>query len=372
MRRLTLQLFLCACLLSAIGLIIIYSTSAYSALERFGDSLFYVKRQLLWFVLGLVAQIVCMKVQPQWYQKHAFIIMAGNLFLLLLVLVPGISVEVGGARRWIRLLGFSLQPSEFCKLATIIFVAKVLAIKDSSQTKAVTAYSLLSIGSVVVLALIMAERDLGTTVIMASVIWLMLYVSGTRLRYLCMILLALSPVVYIAIAKYAFRLQRVLIYLDPWQDPQNTGYQIIQSMIAIGTGGVTGQGLGQSVQKYYYLPEAHTDFIFAIYAEETGFVGALFLLLVFVYLITLSTRVALRSTDPFCRYLASGITFLMGIQIFINIGVVTALLPTKGTTLPFVSFGGTSLVVHLMAIGLLISVEKNHRRQPAFATEGGA
>ncbi len=363
MKKWMIQLYVTALLLALIGLIVIYSTSAYSAIEKFGDSLFYVKRQLMWIILGLIAQMVCMKIRPELYKKYAFYLMGINIIALLLVLIPGLSVEVGGARRWIRLFGFSVQPSEFCKLATVVFVARMLSHKDENPNQALKTYLFLFVGVALVLVLILTERDLGTTVILAGVVWFMLYVAGVKLRYLIAILGMMSPVIYMAITKYAFRLQRVLIYLDPWQDPQNMGYQIIQSMIAIGTGGLTGKGLGQSVQKYYYLPEAHTDFIFSIYAEETGFLGGLFLIGLFAYLLLIATKIALRAQDSFLHFLACGLTFLIGIQVFINVGVVTALLPTKGTTLPFVSFGGTSLVMHLMAIGLLISIEKSNRQR---------
>jgi cell division protein FtsW len=362
MKKITFQLFFVALLLSLIGTIFIYSTTAFSSLEQLGDSFYYVKKQFLWILIGLMCQVVCMKLDVKWYHKNVKYIMAFNFFLLLLVLVPFFSMEIGGARRWLRFFGFSVQPSEFCKLATILCVAKLLALKEENPDLFPKMYIVLFGIVICVFGLIMAERDLGTTVILVSVIILMLYVAGMQLRYLFVMIFLLSPLFYLAIAKHAFRMKRILVYLDPWEDPQNAGYQIIQSMVAIGSGGVTGKGFGQSVQKYYYLPEAHTDFIFSIYAEETGLIGSVLLILLFGFLVVTAMRIAMYSRDLFSHLLASGLSFLFGLQVFVNIGVVTAILPTKGTTLPFISFGGTSLVVHMMAIGILISLEKYNRK----------
>ncbi|OED35379.1 cell division protein FtsW [PVC group bacterium (ex Bugula neritina AB1)] len=363
MKKLTGQLYLITIILSLIGLVFIYSTSAHLSMERYGHSFFFAKRQMMWIFLGLIAQMICLKIKLDFYKKYAIYLMLLNIVLLLIVLVPAFSFTAGGARRWIQLGFFRFQPSEFCKLVTVIFVAKMLSLKEIDIYKKWRIFCTLFIFLIGTLALIMAERDLGGTIILSSTIFVMFYISGIQKRYLLGCIGLVSPVVYMAITKYAFRMERLLTYLNPWEDPRDKGYQVIQSMIAISRGGGLGQGLGQSLQKYDYLPESNTDFIFSIYAEETGFLGALILIGLYLYLFSVALLISWKSEDYFSRYLGSGLTFLLAIQVFIHMGVSTALLPTKGTTLPFFSFGGSSLLSNLIAVGLLINIDKFNRKK---------
>ena len=222
MKKLTIQLFVTSIVLAFVGLIFIYSTSAYFANERFGDGFHYVKKQLLWILIGFIVQLICMKLNYQWYKKYALHLMVFNFVLLVGVLLPGLSVEVGGARRWLRIAGFSIQPSEFCKLVTIVFMAKMLALSHDRPQIRIKIYGILALSLMAVLALILAERDLGTTVILGSTIFVLLYIAGLHWGYLASICVLMVPFLYLAITRYAFRMQRIMIYLDPWQDPQNS------------------------------------------------------------------------------------------------------------------------------------------------------
>lgn len=348
-------------LILTIGVIMVYSASAILAFHDFGDSFYYLKRQLIFAVLGVIAMTVTMQVDYQVWKKVANIGLIVGFILLVIVLIPGIGVVRGGARSWLGISSFGIQPSEFIKMAMIVFMAKVLSESDSR----ITSFNkgllpmLLILGTA--FGLIMLQPDLGTGSVLLGATLLIIYTAGARLSHL-----AWLGVVGLAgfaglIAAAPYRLQRITSFLDPWQDPLGAGYQIIQSLYAIGPGGLVGLGLGMSRQKYSYLPEPQTDFIFSIIAEELGFIGAATVLFLFLLLIWRGMRTAITAPDSFGSLLATGIVGMIAVQVIINIAVVTGMMPVTGITLPLISAGGSSLTLMLTAIGILLNISRYAR-----------
>jgi len=345
----------------AIGLVMVYSASAVAAFHDYGDSYYYVKRQLLFAVLGIAAMFVTMNVDYTFWRKWAVPALLVCFGLLVIVLVPGLGVVRGGARSWLGIGSFGIQPSEFMKLAMILFVAKLLSERQNRITD-FTKGLLPPLGILgAAFALIMLQPDLGTGTVMIGASLLAIYVAGARISHLAgLAMIGLAGLVGL-IAAAPYRLQRITAFLDPWQDPQGAGYQSIQSLYAIGPGGLVGLGLGMSRQKYNYLPEPQTDFIFSILAEELGFIGGSLLILLFLLLIWRGMRTAITLTDPFGSLLATGIVGIFAVQVLINIGVVIGMLPITGVTLPLVSYGGSSLTLLLTALGILLNLSRYSR-----------
>ncbi len=345
--------------LLTIGLIMVYSASAVWAEYKFHDSFFFAKRQVLFAGVGIAAMFMVMNVDYWTWRKFAPAILIFCFVLLILVLIPGIGNVRNGSRSWIGVGAFSIQPSEFMKLAMIAFLAKFL----SENQKKITSFKkgLLPSLTLVFLAfgLIMLQPDLGTGTVMVGTCIVMIFIAGARITHFIGLGVAgiLGFIALIASAPY--RIQRITSFLDPWQDPQGSGFQIIQSLFAIGPGGLLGLGLGQSRQKFFYLPEPQTDFIFAILAEELGFIGGTFVLLLFALLLWRGIRIALGAPDLFGSLLAVGIIAMIAIQVIINIGVVTGLMPVTGITLPFLSYGGSSLTLMLLALGVLLNISRH-------------
>lgn len=339
-----------------LGLVMVFSSSAVLAQERYQDSYFFLKKEALFVALGLVAMFVVKRIPYRLYWKTTYGFLFVGLGLLLLVLLIGSGGGSEGVRRWIRFGSFSFQPSELVKLAVVIFVAYALA-KKGDKIRSFSKGFLPIIGiSGVYIALILAQKDLGSALTLGVIIFLMLFIAGTRIVYLLGAFLAAVPVLYYFIFSVDFRRQRILAFLDPWKYKLSAGFQIIQSFVAFQSGGTTGVGLGQGKQKLFYLPEAHTDFIFSVIGEELGLLGVLFVIALFTLFIFRGLLITLRTRDLFGMYLAFGITCLIGVQAFVNIGVVMGLLPTKGLPLPFVSYGGSSLVMSLIAVGILLNI----------------
>lgn len=284
-----------------------------------------------------------------------------SLVLLIVVFIPGLSGKAGGSSRWIKLLfGFRFQPSELAKLALIMFMAFSLNRKQDSITTLSKGFlPYMAVLSVLLLLLVM-QPDLGSAITLLLVAFLMLFAAGTRVIYIATVILSSLPLFYFLVMNVAYRKRRIMAFLDPWQDPQNSGFQIIQSWIALGTGGVAGRGLGESIQKMFYLPEAHTDFILAIIGEELGFLGLIVVIGLFFVLVQRSLMIAMKAPDNFGKYLATGIAVLFGVESVINIFVVTGMLPTKGLALPFISYGGSSLLISLFAVGILLNISVSH------------
>ncbi|KOP82045.1 stage V sporulation protein E [Cytobacillus solani] len=347
--------------LLAVGLTMVYSASAVWAEYKFNDSFFFAKRQMLFAAVGIAAMFFIMNIDYWTWRTWAKVIIIICFVLLIIVLIPGIGNERNGSRSWIGVGAFSIQPSEFMKLAMISFLAKFL----SEKQKLITSFKkglVPSLGLVfLAFGLIMLQPDLGTGTVMVGTCIVMIFIAGARIRHFVILgLIGLSGFVGLVLSA-PYRMKRITSFLDPWEDPLGSGFQIIQSLYAIGPGGLFGLGLGQSRQKFFYLPEPQTDFIFAILSEELGFIGGSFVIILFALLLWRGIRIALGAPDLYGSFLAVGVVAMVAIQVMINIGVVTGLMPVTGITLPFLSYGGSSLTLMLMAIGVLLNISRYSR-----------
>lgn len=340
--------------LTCLGVVLVYSTSSPLAFGKVnGDAYGYLKRSFAYALVGLGACYTALQVRPETVRKFAYPGIVAAALLLCLPLVPSLGADVNGAHRWVRLAGFGFQPSEVAKFAVVLFLAHSLA-KRGDRVESF-AYGFLPnvLIPAVPLVLILLEPDLGTTVLLAAVVGAMSLAGGVRVKHLG---LAVAPAVVlfaVMILCVPWRLKRVLAFLDPWSHARGAAFQLVQSLLAFGNGGVWGVGLGAGHQKLYYLPEAHTDFILSVWAEEGGLVGVLVVLAAMALLVVRGYRIALHQDDPFRRLLATGITTWIGLQAGLNALVVTGCLPTKGLPFPFLSYGGTGLVICLSAAGVL-------------------
>jgi cell division protein FtsW len=350
-------LLLCAVLgLVTLGLVMVYSASAVLAQDKLGDSLYFLKRQLTAAGLGLVAMAVAMKVGWRKLARWAYPLLLVAIVLLVLVAIPGIGSTAGGARRWIRLPGFGLQPAEVAKFAWVVYLSYSLAKKrEKVATFSVGFLPHLALCGLLV-GLCMLQPDFGSSVLLVFLLFVLLFAAGARLSYLVGSVLLALPLAYVAIATSPYRMKRILAFLDPWAHRHDVGYQVAESLMSIGSGGVSGLGLGDGRQKLFFLPEAHTDFIFSILAEETGLVGVGLLVLLYAVVLWRGVRASLAAGETFGTYLGLGITSIIAFQAAVNMCVAMGLLPTKGLTLPFVSYGGTSLLVLMGAAGVLLSL----------------
>ena len=341
-------------LLVTLGLGMLYSTSAIMAQAQHSDSSYFLKRQLMWATLGFLAMWGARSVSYQVQRRLVMPAVVATFLALVLVLIMG--KEVGGARRWLALGPLTLQPSEFAKYVLVVFVARVLAMhQDRLRSFAYTYLPNLCLLGLFAL-LVFRQPDLGTAVVLAATAGLQLLIAGVPWQYLGGTALACLPGLYWALVHVRFRLGRLLVFLNPWADRQGGGYQAVQSLLALGNGGCLGIGLGQSQQKLFFLPEAHTDFIFAVIGEELGFLGTTVLLSLFMLLLWRVLCIAVACREPFGAYLGLGIFVLLALQICMNLGVVVGLLPTKGLPLPFVSLGGSNLLMSLFAIGTVLNI----------------
>jgi cell division protein FtsW len=359
-----LVILLMAVALTCFGVVMVYSASSVMAAKKFHDGFYYLKRQGLYALIGFAAMAVAMGTDYQKWRKYAVPLLFGCLLLLVIVFVPGIGGTAKGASRWIRFPGFNFQPSELAKIALIIYMAYSLDKKQEKVKFFSTGFAPYMVLLSILLALLLKQHDLGAALTMGVVAIIMLFTAGTRPRYILgMGVLALPFICYLVLTE-SYRLRRIKAFLDPWKDPTDAGFQIIQSWLAFGNGGIIGQGLGEGKQKMFYLPEAHTDFIMSVVGEELGLIGVLVIAAMFFLLVQRSIRVAVQAEDDFGRFLAFGIATLLGIEAFVNIGVVTGLLPTKGLALPFISYGGSSLIITLFAVGILLNVSSRVRGMP--------
>lgn len=344
-----------------VGVVMVYSASAIWASYKFDDSFFFAKRQLLFAVVGIIGMFIIMNIPYISWRQLSKVILIICFILLIAVLIPGVGMVRGGARSWIGVGAFSIQPSEFMKLGLIIFLAKYLA----ERQKYITSFKkgFLPSLSLVFFAfgLIMLQPDLGTGAVLVGTCMLMIFVAGARISHFVGLgVLGMAGLVGLILSA-PYRIKRITAFLNPWEDPLGSGFQIIQSLYAIGPGGLMGLGLGQSLQKFFYLPEPQTDFIFAILAEELGFIGGTFVLLLFFLLLWRGIRIALGAPDLFGSLLAFGIVGMLSIQVMINISVVTGLMPVTGITLPFLSYGGSSLTLTLCSVGILLNISRYAR-----------
>ncbi len=359
----------CIVSLTLLGTVMVYSTSAVYAELRFGTSGHFLMAHLLNLLLGYIALWVGMRMNYLLWEKMIPSLMLFMLLLLVLVLIPGIGHEVNGARRWIRYNGIGIQPVEILKIVLIFYVASYLGRKQEILDSFFRGISPNFIVIGIYLFLVLLQPDFGTVVLIALTVLLMIYAGGAKPIHIIGSAFGFSIIALLLIVSRSYRLQRLLTFLNPWDDPLDSGFQIIQSFIALGTGGWFGKGLSQSLQKLFFLPDAHTDFIFAIIGEELGFLRVCGLIAIFGIFIWRGYQVSRHAGNHFGRHVAFGITTSISLQILLNLFVVTGLLPTKGLPLPFISFGGTSLVVTLFMAGLLLNIGKEivprrHRESP--------
>jgi cell division protein FtsW len=342
--------------LIAIGVVMVYSASSAIALKRFGSDAYFFKRQVVYALAAIVVLLTCRHVPYTIYRKMAYPILAVTFLLLIALYLPGVGHAVGGARRWLKVSGVSFQPSELARLALIIYLAYSMSKKQEN----IKVFAIGFLPHVIVLAslgtLVVMQPDFGMAVVLALVTWTMLFVGGVRLFHLFTALAAILPVAYYLVVHVGYRARRLTSFLDPWRYESDAGYQIVHSLMAFGSGGIVGSGIGNSYQKLFYLPEPHTDFILSVVGEELGLVGVCIVVGLYVMLLWRGIAVAMRARDLFAVYLAAGLTSALGLQVCINLGVAMGLLPTKGLTLPFVSYGGTSLVMNAAAIGILMNI----------------
>jgi len=359
MKKYNKLLLLAVILISLFGLLMIYSSSNIWAEYKYNDPYKYLKSQAIFLIIGYILMIIISKFPYQNYKKLANIIFLTCTIMLILVLIPGIGTVRNGSRSWFGIGSLGLQPSEFTKLGLIIFTSKYLA-NNTKELKDIKKGVLPILGVLLLIfGLIMLEPDFGTGVVIVMTIIVLLFISGVKMNFFIKIgiLGLIGVIVLILIAPY--RLERIISFINPWTDPLGSGFQIIQSLYAIGPGGLLGLGFGNSIQKHFYLPEPQTDFIFAIISEEFGFLGVLIISTLFITIIYSGLKISMRCQDNFGKFLAFGITFGLAFQTILNLMVVVGLLPVTGVTLPFLSYGGSSLLISLINIGILLNIDKN-------------
>jgi cell division protein FtsW len=347
--------------LVAFGIVMVFSASSATAYAMFGDTTYFLKRQLMWLAIGSTIAYGAYRVDYTKLKKISPVLLGVTFVLLMLTLVPHVGLQMNGARRWLGFHAFSFQPSEIAKLAIVLFAAAKLSTMDDDVRSLVRGVVPLVFIAVVVAGPILLEPDMGTASLVVFTAIGMLLCAGMRLEHFVIVMLTMLPAAALTVGTSAYKRARVLAFLNPWRDPQNTGFHIVQSLLALGSGGVFGLGLGASRQKFFYLPEAHTDFIFSVVGEELGLLGTLAVLALFATFALRAFALAQRTTDRFGFFVICGCTMLVVIQAFINIGVVTSSWPVTGVPLPFISFGGTSLIVNLVAAALIMNVARRAR-----------
>jgi cell division protein FtsW len=342
--------------LVGIGIVMVYSASSALALKKFGSSTFFLRRQGIFALLGLVALVVGRHIPYRWWRPMSYPVLGLALGLLVAVLATPLGHTAGGAARWLKVGGITLQPAEVARFAMVLYLAYSLSKKQERIHELGVGF----LPHVVVLAIvalpILLQPDFGSVVIITLITGLMMFIAGVRLRYLLLSVAAAAPLGAYLLMGAEYRLKRLMSFLDPWQYQTTEGYQIIHSLMAFGTGGLWGAGIGKSLQKLFYLPEPHTDFIFSVVGEEFGLAGVMLVVGLYSVILWKGMGIARRCPEPFGALLAMGITVAIGLQAGINMGVALGLLPTKGLTLPFLSYGGTSLVMNMAEVGILMNI----------------
>lgn len=349
------QLVISASLLLISGLLLVISASVYYAANKLHAPFYFGLRHFVFVLIALAGAAMTMRIPLETWQRWSPLLLIAGFIGLVVVLIPGLGREVNGSRRWIPLVAFNVQPSEFAKLAMLVFMADFLARRRDELAQPVTIAKPLLVLAMM-LVLLLAEPDLGTSVVIVVMVFALLFLAGIPWKYVAGLGVVGTGGMVLLILTHPYRLARLTSYLDPWQNQFGSGYQLVQSLIAFGRGEVAGVGLGNSVQKLFYLPEAHTDFVFAVAAEEFGLLGVIIIVALFVLLVGAVLRIArdrAQAGDAFGAYLAWGAAVLFGVQAFINMGVNMGLMPTKGLTLPLVSYGGSSLLANCLLLGAL-------------------
>ena len=344
--------------LLVVGVTMVLSTSYLYSQERYGDGTYFFRKQMIAIGAGAVALIACAMIPSALYRKFAYPLLALSFIILTLVLVPGVGVNRGGARRWITFPGFAFQPSELAKLALVFYLAHSMAKKEQMiRTFCVGVLPHLIVFGLFA-GMLLLEPDFGTALMLSMLLYFMLFIGGARVHHLLGTGLMALPVLIYVMTKADYRIRRLMSFLDPWSDAAGSGFHVIQSLIAFGSGQIWGRGLGESRQKLFYLPEAHTDFVFSVIGEELGLLGALAVLALFGVIIARGLQLTAKIEEPFDQYLAFGLTVLLGLQALIHMGVVMGLMPTKGLVLPFISYGGSAMVINLMETGILLGLSR--------------
>ena len=353
-----ISVILSAAFLTAVGVLMVYSTSSVFSLERHGDPNVYLIRHSINLAIGLVSMFILMHIDYRHLRKLVYPAYIVGLIMLIAVLVPGIGKMAGGARRWIDIGVITFQPSEIAKYILILYLAHSLTKKRDKVDNFMVGFASHIMIAGVYIVLILIEPDFGTATTLLIVLFGMLFIGDVKLKYMIPVGLVSVVFLVLGVMSQGYRMKRMTAFLNPWDDPLGAGYQVVQSFVAFGLGGIYGSGLGDSTQKLFFLPQAHTDFIFSIIGEELGFIGIVLVIIGFIILLIRSLKVSLRAPDLFGCYLVFGCILLITLQAGTNMAVAVGLLPTKGLTLPFISYGGTSLVTTLAAVGIILSVSK--------------
>ena len=342
--------------LVGIGIVMVYSASSALALKKYGSGYYFLKKQACFALLGIVVLIICRRIPARLFRPLAYPFMIMAITLLAAIKLTKFGHSVGGSARWLRFGGFTFQPSEFARFALIVYLAYSLDKKKDKLDDFYVGFlpHILVLGILTVLIFI--QPDFGSVLILGAITWIMLFVGGGSLRHLLLSCAALLPVIYFFMVGAEYRLKRLLSFMNPWLHPSNDGYQIVHSLMAFGTGGAWGTGIGKGYQKLFYLPEPHTDFIFSVIGEELGLLGVILILVLYVLIFWRGVWIAINTEDSFGALLALGLTTAIGLQVCVNMGVTLGLLPTKGLALPFLSYGGTSLLVNMASIGILMNI----------------
>ena len=359
MKKIDKYILISVIILSLFGLLMIYSSSTIWAEYKFNDPYKFLKTQGIFLIIGYILIYIISNIPYQTYLKYSNTILISCIILLILVLIPGIGTVRNGSRSWFGIGSLGIQPSEFAKLGIIIFTSKYLTNNKMKDIKT----SVLPILSIVLLifGLIMLQPDFGTGIIIVMTIIVLLYISGVKINFFIKLgILGLIGIITLIIMA-PYRLKRIISFINPWADPLGSGFQIIQSLYAIGPSGLLGAGLGNSVQKHFYLPEPQTDFIFSIISEELGFMGVIIVTTLFITIIYRGLKTSMKQVDNFSKYLSFGLTFSLAFQAILNLMVVVGLIPVTGVTLPFLSYGGSSLLVSMINIGILLNISKHNR-----------
>ena len=357
-----IQLLFPVLFLVGIGVVMVYSASSALALKKFGSDYFFLKKQAVFTLSGIIVLVICRHFPYRFYRPLSYPVLLLSLVFLIALFIPQFGVSAGGATRWLRVGRFTFQPSELARFALVIYLAYSLE-KKGDRLKDFSIGFLPHVFIPAIFAgLIFKQPDFGSVVILGVLTWLMLFIGGVRIKHLFVMILALVPIGMYLLMSAEYRWKRLLGFIDPWQYPTDEGYQIVHSLMAFGTGGIWGAGIGKGYQKLFYLPEPHTDFIFSVVGEELGLIGILVIIGLYAWILIRGIQIAKTTEDPFGSFLAVGLSVAMGLQIVVNMGVALGLLPTKGLTLPFLSYGGTSLLLNMASIGILMNISASRTK----------
>ncbi len=343
-------------LLVGMGIVMVYSASSALALERFGSDYYFLKRQAAFALVGIIVLVAFSYIPFRVYRPLTYPMLAVVVVMLAIVAFTDLGVSVGGAARWLQLGPVRFQPSELARLALVIYMAYSMSKKDEQVRDFYVGFfpHFLVLG--LFSLLLMAQPDFGSVVVFSALTWIMLFVGGCRISHLLSVILVLAPMAWLFIIQAEYRVKRLMSFWDPWKYTSDEGYQIVHSLMAFGSGGITGAGIGKGYQKLFYLPEPHTDFIFSVVGEELGLVGVMVVILLYGIMLMRGIHIARNANDSFGAFLAMGLTVALGLQVCINMGVALGMLPTKGLTLPFLSYGGTSLLINMAAVGIMMNI----------------